>query len=85
MFSVSITFPYPVRVIEKGLPDGLQALAQPAGMALEMSRLYRGQKEAIDILKQMREAKKTSRGRRMTPFEGIPVSYPLGSRRIKSA
>lgn len=34
----------------------VQALAQIAGMAIEMSRLYQGQKEAIDILKSMREA-----------------------------
>jgi len=38
----------------------VQALAQIAGMAIEMSRLYQGQKEAIDILKSMRKAK-TSR------------------------
>ncbi|MBW1783938.1 MAG: GAF domain-containing protein [Deltaproteobacteria bacterium] len=36
----------------------VQALAQIAGMAIEMSRLYQGQKEAIDILKSMREAKR---------------------------
>jgi GAF domain-containing protein len=54
----------------------VQALAQIAGMAIEMSRLYQGQKEAIDILKSMREAKR-SRGKRRTPFEGVPVSVPL--------
>ena len=37
----------------------VQALAQIAGMAIEMSRLYQGQKESIDILKRMREANKT--------------------------
>ncbi|MBW1705076.1 MAG: GAF domain-containing protein [Deltaproteobacteria bacterium] len=37
----------------------VQALAQIAGMAIEMSRLYQGQKEAIDILKRMKEAQKT--------------------------
>jgi len=36
----------------------VQALAQIAGMAIEMSRLYQGQKESIDILKRMREANK---------------------------
>jgi len=35
----------------------VQALAQIAGMTIEMSRLYQGQKEAIDILKQMRKKK----------------------------
>jgi len=34
----------------------VQALAQIGGMAIEMSRLYQGQKEAIDILKSMRDA-----------------------------
>ncbi len=54
----------------------VQALAQIAGMAIEMSRLYQGQKEAIDILKSMREAK-TLRSKKRTPFEGVPVSVPL--------
>ena len=35
----------------------VQALAQIAGMTIEMSRLYQGQKEAIDTLKQMRKSK----------------------------
>jgi len=54
----------------------VQALAQIAGMAVEMSRLYQGQKEAIGILKSMREAK-TLRSKKRTPFEGVPVSVPL--------
>ena len=54
----------------------VQALAQMAGMAIEMSRLYQGQKETIDILKTMREAK-VIRSKRRTPFEGVPVSVPL--------
>jgi GAF domain-containing protein len=41
----------------------VQALAQIAGMAIEMSRLYQGQKEAIDILKRMREAQKAKAGK----------------------
>ena len=61
----------------------VQALAQMAGMAIEMSRLYQGQKETIDILKTMREAK-VVRSKRRTPFEGVPVSVPLeeASRRV---
>ena len=55
----------------------VQALAQMAGMAIEMSRLYQGQKEAIDILKRMREVQ-TSRTTRRTPYEGVPISVPLG-------
>jgi len=54
----------------------VQALAQIAGMAVEMSRLYQGQKEAIDILKSMRDAK-ALRSKKRTPFEGVPVSVPL--------
>jgi len=55
----------------------VQTLAQIAGMAIEMSRLYQGQKEAIDILKGMREAQ-SKRTKRRTPYEGVPVSVPLG-------
>lgn len=62
----------------------VQALAQIAGMAVEMSRLYQGQKEAIDILKSMREAK-LSRSKRRTPFEGVPVSVPLSEATRKPA
>lgn len=54
----------------------VQALAQLSGMAIEMSRLYRGQKEAIDILKRMRETQTAQKTRR-TPYEGVPVSVPL--------
>ncbi len=53
----------------------VQALAQFAGMALEMCRLYQGQKESIEILKRMKEVQK-SRTSRRTPYEGVPVSVP---------
>lgn len=53
----------------------VQAIAQIVGMAIEMSRLYQGQKETIDILKSMRERKAIKT--RRTPFEGVPVSVPL--------
>ncbi len=53
----------------------VQALAQFAGMALEMCRLYQGQKESIEILKRMRDVQKT-RTLRRTPYEGVPVSVP---------
>ena len=62
----------------------VQALAQLAGMAIEMSRLYQGQKEAIGILKQMREAQ-NARTKRMTPYEGVPVSVPLKKRSRRAA
>jgi signal transduction protein with GAF and PtsI domain len=51
----------------------VQALAQVAGMAIDMCRMYQGQKEAIDVLKRMREAQ-TARSTRRTPYEGVPVS-----------
>jgi GAF domain-containing protein len=54
----------------------VQALAQIAGMAIEMCRLYKGQKDSIDILKAMREAQ-TSRSTRRTPYEGVPISFPV--------
>jgi GAF domain-containing protein len=53
----------------------VQALAQIAGMAIDMCRLYKGQKESIDILKSMREVQRT-RSTRRTPYEGVPVSVP---------
>lgn len=62
----------------------VQALAQLAGMAIEMSRLYQGQKEAIGILKQMREAQ-SIRSKKMTPYEGVPVSAPLKKRSRRAA
>lgn len=62
----------------------VQALAQLAGMAIEMSRLYQGQKEAIDILKRMRAAQ-TTRTKRRTPYEGVPVSVPLKKRTRRAA
>jgi GAF domain-containing protein len=54
----------------------VQALAQVAGMAIDMCRMYQGQKEAIDILKRMREAQ-TVRSKRRTPYEGVPVSVSV--------
>ena len=54
----------------------VQALAQVAGMAIDMCRMYQGQKEAIDVLKRMREAHVT-RTKRRTPYEGVPTSVPL--------
>jgi signal transduction protein with GAF and PtsI domain len=54
----------------------VQALAQVAGMAIDMCRLYQGQKDAIDILKRMRETQKSMVTRR-TPYEGVPVSVPV--------
>ncbi len=51
----------------------VQAVAQMAGMAIETSRLYKGLKDSIEILK-MRRDPKTLKYKRRTPYEGVPVS-----------
>jgi len=53
----------------------VQALAQMAGMAVNMCRYVRGLKSSIDVLKAMRETE-TSKSTRRTPYEGVPVSVP---------
>lgn len=50
------------------------ALAQIAGMSIRLARYSKGLLASIDILKDMREAE-TQRKTRMTPFEGVPVSF----------
>ncbi len=51
----------------------VQALALIAGMALEMSRIYKGLKDSIEILKSKRDPK-TLKTKRWTPHEGVPKS-----------
>ncbi len=51
----------------------VQAVAQIAGMALEMSRLYKGLKDSIEILKAKRDPK-SLRTKGWTPYEGVPRS-----------
>jgi signal transduction protein with GAF and PtsI domain len=51
----------------------VQAVAQIAGMALDMARLAKGYKSSIEILKTMRDPRQIKSSRR-TPFEGVPVS-----------
>ena len=51
----------------------VQAVAQIAGMALEMSRLYKGLKDSIEILKLKRDPK-SLKTKGWTPYEGIPKS-----------
>ena len=48
----------------------VQALAQLVGMAVEMTRLYRGQKEAIDILRRMRKAQAARTNNKTVGEEG---------------
>ncbi len=52
-----------------------QAMAQMAGMAIEMARHHKGMKESIEILKTMRDPKFLA-SRKRTPYEGVPVSVP---------
>jgi GAF domain-containing protein len=51
----------------------VQAVAQLAGMAIEMRRINKGFKDSIDILKTMRDPK-TIKSSRRTPYEGVPTS-----------
>jgi len=55
----------------------VQAVAQIAGMGLEMSRLYKGLKDSIEILKTKRDPK-TLKSRKWTPYEGVPTSVERG-------
>ena len=53
----------------------VQALAQIAGMAINMAKHTKGLKSSIDVLKTMREVQ-TLRSTRRTPYEGVPISVP---------
>lgn len=50
------------------------ALAQIAGMSIRLARYSKEFLASIDILRDMKEAE-TQRKTRMTPFEGVPVSF----------
>ena len=56
----------------------VHALAQIAGMAMDMARYARGLKNSIDVLKSMREIQ-AHRTTRWTPYEGVPVSVEAGN------
>ncbi len=51
----------------------VQAMASMTGMAIEMARLYKGMKDSIEVLKQLRDPKFLKRKTR-TPYEGVPLS-----------
>ena len=53
----------------------VQAMAQIAGMSIEMARQYKGLKDSIEILKTMRDPK-ILQYRRRTPYESVPISVP---------
>jgi hypothetical protein len=54
----------------------VQAVAQIAGMAIEMCRLNKGLKTSIEILKTMRDPE-TIKSKKWTPHEGVPTSVPV--------
>lgn len=65
----------------------IQAMASMTGMAIEMARFYKGMKDSIEVLKQLRDPK-TQKYKRRTPYEGVPVSVvpaPQQTARQKSA
>jgi GAF domain-containing protein len=62
----------------------VQAMASMTGMAIEMARLYKGFKESIEVLKELRDPKALKRKRR-TPYEGVPVSVAPDATRIGTA
>jgi signal transduction protein with GAF and PtsI domain len=51
----------------------VQAMASITGMTIEMAKLYKGFKDSIEVLKELRDPKILKRKRR-TPYEGVPVS-----------
>lgn len=53
----------------------VQAIAQIAGMAINMAKYTKGLKSSIDVLKTMREVQ-VQRTTRRTPYEGVPTSFP---------
>lgn len=55
----------------------VQALAQIAGMAINMAKHSKGLKSSIEVLKTMREVQ-IQRSTRRTPYEGVPISVPSG-------
>lgn len=50
----------------------VQAVAQIAGLAIDLCRLNKGYKSSIEILKTLRDPK-TLRSKRRTPYEGVPT------------
>ena len=52
----------------------MNALAQIAGMSIRLARHSKGLMASIEVLKSMKEAKRSA-GTRRTPFEGVPVSF----------
>lgn len=53
----------------------VQAMASIVGIAIDMTRQYKGLKDSIEILKALRDPR-TLKYRRRTPYEGVPMSFP---------
>ncbi|MBE0582893.1 MAG: GAF domain-containing protein [Desulfofustis sp.] len=53
----------------------VSALAQITGLSIKLARHSKGLQSSIDVLKSLREAQ-TRRTTRMTPYEGVPISFP---------
>ncbi len=53
----------------------VSALAQITGMSITLAKHTKGLMCSIDVLKSLREAQ-ANRTTRMTPFEGVPKSFP---------
>lgn len=53
----------------------VSALAQIAGLSIKLARYSKGLMSSIDVLKGLREAQ-IRRTTRMTPYEGVPISFP---------
>ncbi|MBN2033103.1 MAG: GAF domain-containing protein [Deltaproteobacteria bacterium] len=52
----------------------VQAMANMAGMAIDMARYSKGLKDSIEILKTLRDPK-TLKSKRRTPYESVPKSF----------
>ena len=53
----------------------VQAMASMSAMAIEMARFYKGMKDSIEVLKQLKDPR-MQKYKRRTPYEGVPVSVP---------
>ena len=60
----------------------VQAMAYMVGMAINAARYVKGLKDSIEILKTLRDPK-TLPSTKRTPYEGVPISAPVGKGRKK--
>jgi GAF domain-containing protein len=62
----------------------VQAVAQMVGMAMELCRINQGLEESIDILQMMQDPR-SLKGKRRTPYEGVPKSFRKEEMRVAEA